>query len=325
LRKLVSQAFTRRRVEALRPAIQQHADTLIGQILEARAASGAETGYTDLISSYAVPLPLAVIGDLFAVPREHLHDFRDWTSVLLAPEPGQAANAKQAVGNMVRFLVQLITVRRTDPGDDLLSAMISARDDHDRLNEDELISLAFLILWAGYENSVHLIGNSILALLQHPEQAQLLIQQALADQPDQPDQQGLPDRSVNELLRFADPNQYAIRRFPTEDITINGTLIPAGDTVLLVLASANRDPAHYVNPDTLDLARSSNPHLSFGAGLHHCLGAPLARLETDIAIGTLLRGLPDLALAVPTGDLTWRPSFRSRGLHQLPVTFTPLF
>jgi cytochrome P450 len=188
--------------------------------------------------------------------------------------------------------------------------MITARDEHDQLSEDELLSLAFLILWAGYENSVHLIGNSVLALLTTPQAAAGL---STAEP--------LPGPAIEELIRFADPNQYAIRRFATEDLTIAGVPVPAGDTVLLCLASANRDPDRFADPGALDLTRAGDPHLSFGLGIHYCLGAPLARAETEIALTALLRRLPGLALAAQPHELRWRPSFRSRGLLELPVTW----
>jgi cytochrome P450 len=167
-----------------------------------------------------------------------------------------------------------------------------------------------LILWAGYENSVHLIGNSILALLTSPQPEVGL-----------PAGEPLSRPAIEELIRFADPNQYAIRRFATEDLTIAGVRIPAGDTVLLGLASANHDPDEFTDPDALDLTRTGNSHLSFGLGIHYCLGAPLAKTETEIAITTLLRRLPGLSLAVKPDELRWRPSFRSRGLLELPVTW----
>jgi cytochrome P450 len=165
-------------------------------------------------------------------------------------------------------------------------------------------------LWAGYENSIHLIGNSILALLTAPQTAAGL-----------PAGEPLPAPAIEELIRFADPNQYAIRRFATEDLTIGGVRIPAGDTILLCLASANRDPGRSTEPQALDLARADNPHLSFGLGIHYCLGAPLARTETGIAITSLLRRLPGLTLAVKPDELRWDPSVRSRGLLELPVTW----
>jgi cytochrome P450 len=302
LRRLVAKAFTPARVESLRPAIHEHADTLLDAI--------ADRGHADLIEEFAAPLPVTVIGDLLGVPAGPRADFRRWTSTLIAPSPGEPSRAKEAAGAIVRLLAGLIAAKRATPGDDLLSAMIGARDRQDRLSEDELLSLAFLILWAGFENSVHLIGNGILALLTAPAP----IAGPTAGGP-------RPGPAIEELIRFADPNQYAIRRFATEDLSIGGVRIPAGDTVLLCLASANRDPDRFPDPSALELTRADNPHLSFGLGAHYCLGAPLARIETDVAIGSLFQRLPGLTLGVKPDELRWRPSFRSRGLRRLPVTW----
>jgi cytochrome P450 len=302
LRKLVAKAFTPARMQSLRPVVEEHAAALLNAI--------ADRGHGDLIEEFAAPLPLIVIGDLLGVPTQPRADFRRWTSTLIAPHPGEPSRGKEAVSGIVRLLAGLIAAKRASPDDDLLSAMIAARDEQDQLSEDELVSLAFLILWAGYENSVHLIGNSILALLTSPQPMAGL-----------PAGKPLPGPAVEELTRFADPNQYAIRRFATEDLSIGGVRIPAGDTVLLCLASANRDPDQFTDPDALDLSRTGNPHLSFGLGIHYCLGAPLARIETDIALTSLLRRFPGLALAVKPDELRWRPSFRSRGLLELPVTW----
>ncbi|MBV8931616.1 MAG: cytochrome P450, partial [Kutzneria sp.] len=221
--------------------------------------------------------------------------------------PAQPSDARNAIAGITGFIVSLIAAKRAAPADDLLSAMIEARDADDRLSEDELLSLAFLILWAGYENSVHLIGNGLLALLTDP--------------PSLPRMRSAPAEGVDELLRYADPNQFAIRRFPLVDVVIGGATIQAGQTVLLGIASANRDPARFDSPELLDLGRQDGQHLSFGLGAHYCLGAPLARLEAEVAIGTLLRRLPDLALDTDCPAPRWRPSFRSRGLLELPVTF----
>jgi len=302
LRKLVAKAFTPARMQSLRPVIEKHAEALLDAI--------ADRGHGDLIEQFAAPLPLTVIGDLLGVPAGPRADFRRWTSALIAPDPSEPSRGREAVSGIVRLLAGLIATRRASPGDDLLSAMIAARDEHDQLSEDELLSLAFLILWAGYENSIHLIGNSILALLTSPQ----LTAGLPADEP-------LPGPAIEELIRFAAPSPYAIRRFATEDLTIGDVRIPAGDTVLLCLASANRDPGHFTDPGALDLARAANPHLGFGLGIHYCIGAPLARTETGIAISSLLRRFPGLTLAVKPDELRWRPSFRSRGLLELPVTW----
>jgi cytochrome P450 len=307
IRGLVAKAFTPGRVENLRPAVEQHADALLDAI--------ADRGHADLIEEFAALLPLTVIGELLGVPAGPRADFRRWTSTMLAPDPAKPSAVQEAVGGIVKLLAGLIAAKRASPGGDLLSAMISARDEEDKLSEDELLSLAFLILGAGYENSIHLIGNSILVLLSSRQ---------LAAEPHLTELAAtgsLPGPALEELIRFADPNQYAIRRFATEDLSIGGVLIPAGEPVLLGVASANRDPSRFPEPDRLDLARADNPHLSFGRGIHYCLGAPLAKLETEVALGTLFRRLPGLTLAAGPGELRWRPSFRSRGLLGLPVTW----
>lgn len=302
IRRLVSQAFTPRRIEQLREPVQRIADDLLDAI--------APLGAADLITAYAAPLPITAICDLLGVPVEDRRDFRAWTDALITPDPARPEAAKAAIGAMVEFFTLLITRKRTEPADDLLSALVAVRDHEDRLTEDELTSLAFLILFAGYENTVHLIGNAVLALLDHPGQLA-----ALRAEP------GLIGAAVEELARYDGPAPLAIRRFPTEDLTIGGVTVPAGETVLLALASANRDPHQFSDPDSLDLSRQETGHLALGHGIHYCLGAPLARLETEIALATLLRRFPALALDVPREEVRRRPSLRARGLLALPIRF----
>jgi Cytochrome P450 len=300
IRRLVSRAFTPRQIEQLREPIQRTAD----ELLDALAA----TECADLIASYAAPLPITVICDLLGVAPADRRDFRSWTDALVAPDPTRPSLAKQAIGNLLSFLTQLIADKRTAPADDLLSALIAVRDEEDRLSEDELMSLAFLILFAGYENTVHLIGNAVLTLLRHPEQ--------------QAELRANPTRLgavVGELARYDGPVPLAMRRFPTEDVTISGVTIPAGETVLLSLAAAHRDPHRFTDPDRFDIDRDTTGHLALGHGIHYCLGAPLARMETEIALSALFDRFPDMALDVPQGELRWRPSMRSRGLLSLPV------
>ncbi|MDH6136733.1 cytochrome P450 [Kitasatospora sp. MAA4] len=302
IRRLVSQAFTPRRIEQLREPVQRIADELLDAV--------APLGATDLITAYAAPLPIAVICDLLGVAPQDRRDFRSWTDALIAPDPARPEAARAAVGAMIGFFTGLIARKRTEPGDDVLSALIAVRDQEDRLSEDELTSLAFLILFAGYENTVHLIGNAVLALLQHPDQLA-----ALRADP------ALLGPAVEEFARYDGPAPLAIRRFPLEDLVIGGVTVPAGETVLLSLAAANRDPGHFADPDRLDLARRENGHLALGLGIHYCLGAPLARLETEIALATLLRRFPTLTLDTPPDTLHHRPSLRARGLLALPVRF----
>lgn len=327
IRRLVTQSFTARRTQALREPVRRTADELLDAI--------APDGQADLIASYAAPLPITVICELLGVPPGHRRDFREWTDALVAPDPARPERMKQAVGSMLGFFTELLAHKRAEPGDDLLSALIVARDrsddttadaggpadgtglthtagraTEDRLSEDELMSLAFLILFAGYENTVQLIGNATLALLRHPEQLD-----ALRADP------GRTVAAVEELVRYDGPALLAIRRFPVGDLVIGGVTVPAGETVMLSLASANRDPHRFPDADRLDLDRDTAGHLALGHGIHYCLGAPLARLETEIALTALLERFPRLALGVPYDELRWRPSTRARGLIALPVRY----
>ncbi|MFF7474712.1 cytochrome P450 [Streptomyces sp. NPDC008092] len=302
VRRLVSRAFTPGRIALLRQPVRRTA----GALLDAMAPLGR----TDLIAAYAAPLPITVICELLGVTEGDRPDFRAWTDALVVPDPTRPGRAKEAVGALLAYFAGLLARKRAEPADDLLSAMIAVRDEEDRLSEDELMSLAFLILFAGYENTVHLIGNATLALLQNPDQLA-----ALRADPE------LLGPAVAELARYDGPAPLAIRRFPTEDVTIGGVTVPAGETVLLSLAAAHRDPRRFPEPDRLDLGRDTTGHLALGHGIHYCLGAPLARLETEIALGALLERFPRLELDVPVGRLDWRPSMRTRGLRALPVRY----
>lgn len=302
LRRLVSQAFTPRHVETLRDRIRATAERL-ADALERELASAP---CADLVAAFANPLPLTVVADLLAVPVADRPAFSAWADTML--DPSGREQLATAVAEIHRFLLDLVAARRADPGTDLLSALITARDEGDRLSEDELVSLAFLILLAGSENSRHLISTGLLTLFQHPGQLA-----ALRADP------GLIPQAVEELLRHAHPNHMAIRRFPTQDVEIAGTRVPAGDTVLLCLASAHRDPDRYPDPDRFDIHRSDKAHLALGQGMHYCLGAPLARMEIQIALHTLLERFPRLVPATGPEQPVWRTSFRSHGLTRLPV------
>ncbi|MFJ8154144.1 cytochrome P450 [Streptomyces sp. NPDC094468] len=302
IRRLVSQAFTPRRIVRLREPVRRTADALLDAV--------APLGRADLIADYAAPLPIAVICELLGVAEDDRPDFRSWTDALVVPDPARPDGAREAVRALLAYFAGLLARKRAEPADDLLSALIAVRDEEDRLSEDELMSLAFLILFAGYENTVHLIGNAVLALLVDPPQLAAL----RAD----PARTGA---AVEELLRYDGPVPLAIRRFPTEDVTIGGVAVPAGETVLLSLAAAHRDPRRFPEPDRLDLGRDGAGHLALGHGIHYCIGAPLARLEAEIALTALLERLPGLALDVPVDALRHRPSMRTRGLLALPVRF----
>ncbi|MET7850939.1 cytochrome P450 [Streptomyces avermitilis] len=300
IRRLVGRAFTLRRVEQLREPVTETAHRLLDAL--------GTHGSTDLIASYAAPLPIAVICDLLGVPDEHRRDFRAWTDPLVTPDPARPDVARESVVSLLGFFTALLADKRKNPADDLLSDLIAVQEEGDRLTEDELMSLAFLILFAGYENTVHLIGNAVLALLRHPEQLA-----ALREDPAR-----LP-AAVGEFARHDGPALLAVRRFPVRDVTIGGVTVPAGETVLLSLSAANRDPRRFPDPDRLDLGRDAAGHLALGHGVHYCLGAPLARLETEIALAALLERFPDLALTET--EPRRRPSLRARGLLALPVTY----
>ncbi|MET9664269.1 cytochrome P450 [Streptomyces sp. NPDC006475] len=303
IRRLVTQAFTARRIEELRTPVRRIADDLLDAV--------APHGRADLVAAYAAPLPIAVICELLGVPPHSRRDFRDWTDALVAPDPTQPGRAKEAIGSMLGFFHELLAHKRAEPADDLLSALIAVREEgEDRLSENELMSLAFLILFAGYENTVQLIGNATLALLRHPAQLAALRADPTRIGP-----------AVEELARYDGPALLAIRRFPVEEVTIGGVTVPAGETVLLSLASADRDPARFPEPDRLDLSRDTAGHLALGHGIHYCLGAPLARLETGVALSALLERFPRLALDTAESGLRRRPSARARGLIALPVRF----
>ncbi|EPY92835.1 hypothetical protein K530_51230 [Streptomyces noursei CCRC 11814] len=302
LRRLVSRGFTPRHVERLRDRV----GTAAAHYADRLAERLAEHGTADLLAEFANPLPLVVIGHLLDVPEADGRAFSRWVAAMHAPaRPGDTA---EAIEHIHRYLLELIRARRAAPGDDLLSSLIAARDADDRLSEDELVSLAFLLLMAGTENVQHLISGGVLTLLRHPEHLA-----ALRSRPEL-----MPD-AVEELLRHAHPNQMAIRRFPTTSVEIAGVRIPAGDTVLLGLASAHRDPDRYPEPELFDIHRADKSHLALGHGLHYCLGASLARMEIGVALGTLLDRFPGLRLAVSDGELEWRQSFRSHALRRLPV------
>ncbi|MDX3072785.1 cytochrome P450 [Streptomyces sp. NPDC088354] len=305
LRRLVSKAFTARRIAELRPRIQEVTDRLLDAILP--------LGKADFVADFALPLPVTVISELLGVPSTDQGDFQRWTDemILRGAEPPDPVKVDAAWRQMRAYLVGLLDDKRARPGDDLLSALITARDEENRLDEDELIAMCFLLLVAGYITTVNLIGGGIAALLAHPEQLRML-----RDDPE------LLPGAIEEFLRWDGPVSPGIARFAREDLEIAGTAVPRGATVLVASAIADRDPQRFPDPDRLDITRGDSAHLAFGHGVHYCLGAPLARLEGQIAIGTALRRLPGLALAVPPEEVRWRLG-GLRGPSWLPVTFTP--
>ncbi|MFD5699594.1 cytochrome P450 family protein [Streptomyces lasiicapitis] len=309
LRRLVSKAFTPRRVAEFAPRVQELTDQLIDGF--------KDKGEADLIHEFAFPLPIYAICDLLGVPREDQDDFRDWAGMMIRHGGGPRGGVARSVKKMRGYLAELIHRKREDPGEDLISGLIRASDHGEHLTENEAAAMAFILLFAGFETTVNLIGNGTYALLTHPEQRAQL-QQSLAA-----GDTGLLETGLEELLRYDGPVELATWRFATEPLRIGGQDIAAGDPVLVVLAAADRDPERFERPDLLDLTRRDNQHLGYGHGVHYCLGAPLARLEGQTALATLLRRLPDLQLAVDPEELRWRGGLIMRGLRTLPVTFTP--
>ncbi|MFE9533313.1 cytochrome P450 [Streptomyces sp. NPDC006691] len=303
LRKLVAREFTPRRIEALRPRVQEITDGLLDTML---AAPGRAA---DLVDSLAFPLPMTVISELIGVPDLDREAFRVLSNQAVAPRDGD--EGPEAVGRIGVYLAELIEdKRRSGPADDLLGALIRTRhEDGDQLSQDELIGMAFLLLVAGHETTVNLISNGVRALLSHPDQLAAL----------RGDFGGLIDGAVEEMLRYDGPVETSTYRFAREDVRIGDALIPAGAVVLVALASAGRDPERHQEPDRFDIRRAPQGHLAFGHGIHFCLGAPLARMEGRIAVRTLLERAPDLQLDVRTDELQWLPGMLIRGVRHLPV------
>ncbi|MGW6962741.1 cytochrome P450 family protein [Streptomyces zaomyceticus] len=309
LRRLVSKAFTPRRVAEFAPRVQELTDRLIDSFVE--------KGSADLIHEFAFPLPIYAICDLLGVPEEDQDDFRDWAGMMIRHGGGPRGGVARSVKKMRGYLAELIHRKREEPGDDLISGLIKASDHGEHLTENEAAAMAFILLFAGFETTVNLIGNGMYQLLRHPGQRERLQDSIAAGET------GLLETGIEELLRYDGPVEMATWRYATESLVIGGQEVPAGDPVLVVLAAADRDPDRFDGPDTLDLARRDNQHLGYGHGIHYCLGAPLARLEGQTALATLLTRLPDLRLAADPAELRWRGGLIMRGLRTLPVEFTP--
>jgi cytochrome P450 len=301
----VNKAFTARRVERLRPRIT----SITAELLDAMPTQGE----VDLLASFAFPLPITVICELLGIPVADRDDFRRWSATTLS-DTATAEQVQADAAAMISYFRALLTVKRQQPADDLLSALISVRDSGDSLREDELLSMMFLLLVAGHETTVNLIASGTLALLLNPGELSRL----RADP-------SLLDGAVEELLRSVSPVNHATFRFAAEPVEIGGAHISPGEVIVIALSSANRDPSRYADPDPdqLDLGRDSSGHLAFGHGIHYCLGAPLARLEAEIAFGALLQRFGSIRLAVPAESLRWRPSTLIHGLEALPVRLLP--
>lgn len=258
------------------------------------------------MTGLAVPLPVIVICELLGVPEEDRPDIRRWSGELFAA--GQPGVIDAASHSLADYMTELVAAKRRHPGNSLLDRLISARDGHDRLSEEELVSLAVLLLVAGHETTTNFLGNATLSLLQHPAELDRLRQNP----------NDIP-AVLDELLRFDSPVSTATFRYTTEAITLGGTDIPAGAPVLVALGAANRDPERFPSPDQLDANRDAAGHLAFGHGIHRCVGAPLAKAEAEIALRAVLTRFPGLRLAVPPDQLQWRHARLVRGLTSLPV------
>lgn len=307
LRALVRKAFTPRLIEQLRRRVQALCDDLLD--------AAQRKGSMELVGDYALPVPATVIADLLGVPAEDRRKFHRWSSKIVSVSPGAEAGLEglrliPSVWAFMRYLRKQFEQRRADPKNDLITALVQAEEAGDKLSEDELLAMGFLLLVAGHETTVNLISSGTLALLEHPEQLEMLRQNP-----------SLIGSAVEELLRYTSPVQMATERFAREDVTIAGTTIPRGELVLAVIGSANRDEGQFESPDTLDVTRDPNKHLAFGKGIHHCLGASLARMEAQIAIDTLLRRFPSLRLAMAPEALRWHRGLFLRGLEKLPLAF----
>ena len=303
LRGLVHKAFTPKLVERLRGRVQTLSDGLLDRV--------QRKGSLDLVKDYALPIPSTIIADMLGVPERDHGRFQRWSNQLVSNTNARGMFVIiPAMLMFERYLRKLIAQRRAALGEDLLSALIQVEEAGEKLTQEELISMVFLLLIAGHETTVNLISTGSLALLEHPDQLERLRRSPELIEP-----------AIEELLRYTNPVELATERFAVDDVDLNGTVIPKGNAVFGVIGSANRDEKYFQNPDALDLGRTPNKHLSFGFGIHYCLGAPLARLEGQIAIQTLVNRLPKLRLAKPVESLRWRTGFLIRGPKQLPATF----
>jgi cytochrome P450 len=304
IRRLMAKAFTARRVEQLRPGAQRTADELLDAMVEAGPPA-------DLIASFGLPFPLAVTGELLGVTVADRNEFGTWSEAFTSATKLSPEQRSDYFGKMWAYMADMVEQRRQTPTDDLLGALVVARDEQDRLSEQELVEVSVGLLAAGFETTTNQIGCFVYLLLHHPDQLALL-----RSRPEL-----LPD-AVEEMMRFVPLTAGApLPRYATEDVQLSGGVVAAGDAVLANRSAASRDPRAFRDPDRLDLTRSPNPHVGFGYGVHHCLGAQLARMELQVALGSLLTRFPELRLAVDEAKLQWKTGLALRGLRSLPVAW----
>ncbi|MFB4366141.1 cytochrome P450 [Bacillus sp. LR_6] len=303
LRSLVHQAFTPRTIENLRGSIEQIAEQLLDEMEKENKA--------DIMKSFASPLPFIVISELMGIPKEDRSQFQIWTNAMVDTSEGNRELTNQALREFKDYISKLIHDRRIKPKDDLISKLVHAEENGSKLSEKELYSMLFLLVVAGLETTVNLLCSGTLALLQHKKECEKLKQHP-----------EMIATAVEELLRYTSPVVMMANRWVIEDFTYKGHSIKRGDMIFIGIGSANRDPNFFENPEILNINRSPNRHISFGFGIHFCLGAPLARLEGHIAFNALLKRFPDIELAVAPDDIQWRKNVFLRGLESLPVSLS---
>jgi cytochrome P450 len=315
LRRLVQPSFTARAMEALKPRIRQIAEELLDAAEREAAARGesAPNRTMDLVPAFAYPLPVTVISEMVGIPVEDRARVRVWTENLLRADRGDReamTETRQRIGEFTAYLKELFERRRHDPADDLVSQLVQAEEDGDKLDEDELLAMVFIVYVAGFVTTVNLIGNGVVALLTHSDQlARFRADPALAP------------NVVEETLRYWGPAEATLPRTATAEVTIGDTVIAPGEQVMVSLASLDRDPARFANPEAFDITREdANRHVAFGKGIHACLGAPLARVEGQIALDVLFSRYPELRLAVPEDELRWNAGFL-RGFGSILLLF----
>lgn len=305
LRGLVQKGFTPQRIADMRGHIQEIADNLLD------AVSSKDS--INLIDEYAFKLPIIVISEILGVPTEDQDKFRVWSnSIIGASNQEMNEQVVQHMNEFIAYLKDWFAKVREQPGDDMISQLVIAENQGDRLSEQELYGVVTLMIIAGHETTVNLIGNGVLALLEHPEQRKLL-----QEQPE------LIHGAIEEMLRYNGPVEFSTSRWAAEDMDFHGVHIKKGDLVVIALNSANRDASQFENPDIFDITREKSQHLAFGKGIHLCLGAPLARLEGEIAINTLLRRYPNFELQRDIDELEWRPGMIVRGVKEIPISLHP--
>lgn len=301
LRSLVQKAFTRQLIASMRDRIQQLADGLLDEV--------AGQSHIELVRDFAFPLPIIVICEMLGVPSDDRDQFRIWSNAMIEASALESLEPiQQYMGEFVDYLSRWFTKVRQDPQDDMISRLIAAEEQGDTLSEPELYGIVSLLIIAGHETTVNLIGNGALAFLDHPDQLMLL-----KNQPD------LITNAIEEILRYNGPVEFSTSRWVLEDLEFRGKKMHRGDLVIISLNAADHDPRQFPTPDTFDITRKDNDHLAFGKGVHLCLGAPLARLEGEIALRTLFQRYPHLKLAVDRNALNWRPGMIVRGVKEIPL------